>query len=308
MRAAADLGEYSGDAPESKELSWRDDPDSSLSDYILKILEDGSATATYHVHRCQLAAGRNPCDYFCKLFSGGGARFSEGNDGVSQIELTASAAAAFPRFLDVVYGASLDAMTASAAALLHLANYFGNKVLNEAIVAFMQKDLTLAASPSYPAEAESFKLEKVAAVALNMCAENCSAINAETLSELKPALFARVVQSDTFNCNSAALSLRVASVCRAHTDNVDDAFLNAVACANRMPFTHTSAALGLLKQALVHSEPATGEEGSLRKRCVELLPRTRSCYLLSVIQTSTWRSASALPRRCQWTRSTCRAT
>ena len=115
---------------QSKELSWRDSPHSSLSDYRLEILEEGAITATYHVHRYKLAAGRNACDYFCKLFSRGEARFSECTVGVSQIELPSAASAAFPQFLDFIYGMSLEATSWSAVALLHLANYFGNNPLS----------------------------------------------------------------------------------------------------------------------------------------------------------------------------------
>ena len=51
------------------------------------MLENGVEAKTYHVHRCQIAAGRKACDYFRKLLSRSGGQFSERAAGVSKIEL-----------------------------------------------------------------------------------------------------------------------------------------------------------------------------------------------------------------------------
>ena len=75
------------------------------------------------------------------------------------------------RFKRLVAGA-LHATTATATALLYLADYCGCRALHEATVAFMQTDLRWEVAIQYLAEAELYSLEKVSAAALKLCAQH----------------------------------------------------------------------------------------------------------------------------------------
>lgn len=109
------MADDDGVPPPSTEslLTWRMDPDESLSDWSIDIVfdqadESGAVTSktdTYHVHKCHLAGGTRKSGYFVKLFSDGG-RFAETRDGTSRIVLKELAARAFPDMLDYLYSVS----------------------------------------------------------------------------------------------------------------------------------------------------------------------------------------------------------
>jgi hypothetical protein len=81
-------------------LSWRLDPDTSFSDWTVVIEEEGGKSASYHVHKCVLAAGNRKSDYFRNVFRSG---LAESLSSTSNISLQRSAAAAFPVMLDYMY-------------------------------------------------------------------------------------------------------------------------------------------------------------------------------------------------------------
>ena len=122
-------------------LCWRDDPESSLSDWILRVEAPG-ANATYHVHRAMLATGVRRSEYFARLFTGAGTSgLVENVQGSSTIPLEPSAANAFPAFLDFVYKGELTISDASAMALRHLAEYFFNRPLYDQVTTYLQSAL-----------------------------------------------------------------------------------------------------------------------------------------------------------------------
>ena len=70
--ASFDFGTYSeatGEPP-SKKLSWRDDPEESLSDWTIVVSSAGEES-TFHVHKAMLAAHHaQQSDYFKTEFAG----------------------------------------------------------------------------------------------------------------------------------------------------------------------------------------------------------------------------------------------
>ena len=183
-------------------LSWRQDPDVSLSDWTI-IINDFTR---YHVHRNMLGAGQRASQYFMRLFRGAiGTSTSEGESCTSRLELQASSAAAFPIFLDFVYGLDgttetkkLLATTETGTALIHLGDYLGCRAVHDAAIDFVKADLTWITSPVYFREAELYRLEKLSAAAFNLCSKHfvdISLSNNDGLLKLPPSLFVRVATS-----------------------------------------------------------------------------------------------------------------
>ena len=116
--------EPGADAP----LTWRDDPEKTLSDWTIIVSKNDGSTATYHVHKNMLAAGSRPSDYFKSVFRNSG--MEEGNSQTTRLTLEDSAVHSFPTYLDFVYTGELIvkksadyAINFSPTALLHLATY-----------------------------------------------------------------------------------------------------------------------------------------------------------------------------------------
>ena len=172
-KSAFDFGDYNAavEEEESHQLSWRDDPERSLSDWTIVVrCSVTGASETFHVHKAMLAAGARPSEYFKSVFIGGASGMREGSTKTTTLELENSAAAAFPDYLDFVYTGILRATSGLATALLHLAGYLRCRKLHNEVTEFMQTDLCDDNAALYLAEAERYSLEKVAAAALPVCA------------------------------------------------------------------------------------------------------------------------------------------
>ena len=262
-----DFGDFSAGQEEEPlaPLSWRDDPESSLSDWTISVVTPDGSTEEYHVHKAMLAAGARPSEYWKGVFRGAGATMREGSDRTSQLCLRISAAKAFPIYLDFCYTGELGAKTESATALLHLAGYLRCRKLHEAVVELMQSDLIADTAALYLAEAESYSLDKVAAAALPLCASSLPTRRPDLVLALPPALFQRVVLSSARTCSSEALSALVADYCHGpHADAIDGDFLASVSTDALMPSVDPAEAFRLLELAVAH-EPASG----LKERCAD---------------------------------------
>ena len=172
--ASFDFGTYSeatGEPP-SKKLSWRDDPEESLSDWTIVVSSAGEES-TFHVHKAMLAAHHaQQSDYFKSEFAGSVSSLFMASSNRTRLDLEDSAAAAFPAYLDFVYTGELAVTSESATALLHLAGSLRCHQLHNVVTQFMQDDLCGKNAALYLAEAERYSLEKVAAAALSACASH----------------------------------------------------------------------------------------------------------------------------------------
>lgn len=172
------MGAFAGGtgAADPQPLSWRDDPEASLSDWciIVKAADQPGNVKTFHVHKAMIAAGGRRSEYFVRQCrSGSGAsRMAEAARGESTMELEPAAAEAMPIFLDYVYMGSLEATTETGCALVHLANYLLNPALHAAAVDFVDQDLTGRTAPFHLAHAELLSLDKIADAAVVVAAEN----------------------------------------------------------------------------------------------------------------------------------------
>eukprot|EP00621_Florenciella_sp_RCC1693_P013022 CAMPEP_0182545372 /NCGR_PEP_ID=MMETSP1323-20130603/34478_1 /TAXON_ID=236787 /ORGANISM="Florenciella parvula, Strain RCC1693" /LENGTH=330 /DNA_ID=CAMNT_0024756521 /DNA_START=118 /DNA_END=1110 /DNA_ORIENTATION=+ len=242
---------------------WRLDAKKSLSDFKITVTSKSGGTTTYNVHKDILATGARANAYFVKLFTN-----SPGP--MCQLTLAASAATAFPVFLDFCYSSEgkLDAKTHIGAALKYIAVYFGNSALFENICAFIVKDLTWQTAPTYYAEADLYDLEKLSAAAARMCALHFPSADHDELILLKTGLFSTIIESPHLTCDSKLLSRRVADYCRAHSAELTSELLLAITPAKKMPEIAPKEALYLYERAVLYLPQEKGR-GSLRQRCMD---------------------------------------
>ena len=120
-----DFGEFGGEkgAVPAAPLSWRDDPESSLSDHTVRLRTEQSSNqrcqeSSYHCHRISLATGLRASQYFARLF----------RSGLSVDEplvVEQSAYDSFGVLLDYIYGKDLALTSTNAVAMLWLSDYLG---------------------------------------------------------------------------------------------------------------------------------------------------------------------------------------
>jgi len=317
--------DYSSSAPM---LSWRLDPDESLSDWTLTVIsnddldqknisKDTSESRSdesdktgleeplvrtleqsksmlpsrkYFVHKTQLAVGPRRSEYFSNLFKKKRLSMAESNETSesaskhkgTRIELRPSAANAFPIMLDFIYspvGSPVEATTESAVALRHLATCFGIRELFDSITAFIKNDLSVDTAPTYLAEADTYKHEKLVDVCAHICSKNFEFIKFATIVTLPPILFEKVVTSPDLVCSSEVLSSRVAAYCRCRPGTVDAAMLKAITNVRIMPRIAPEESLFYLKILMELDAEERGndegknttirEKGELYDRCIK---------------------------------------
>lgn len=280
--ASHDLGAYDYDqgagaaAGPGPPLSWRNDPETSLSDWTIEVTTEGEepavgsvgskrprASATeYHVHRAFLVAGQGKSDYFASLFGKG--NFSESEDRTSRLTLKPSEVAAFPALLDFVYTGKLDAAAETATALRHLAGYLRMGALYEAVISFIGRNLQPSTAFVYLSEANVYSDEKIIAAAMKTIGSSGPAIllAAETFS---PEDFKAIVSDAT--CGSEELSNAVLAFCQKRSGTIDSELLEFLTHDSRMPRVSRKAALPLLELSLerLAGQPAV----ALAERCLE---------------------------------------
>jgi len=259
-----DLGCFSfpespSEAGTAPTLSWRMDPAKSLSDWTLNIIPKTSHDAsvkdvhevqTYHVHRTSLATGPRFSLYFEHEF-----QTKESDAKTTTIEFEPSTAEAIPVMLDFIYSpiGKVNATTDNAVALRHLANYFGIHALFDAVNDFVHVDLSPTTSPVYLSESAVYYDEKIMDAAFKLCVTNFGKLDEDSLADLPPKLFRKVVLAPDLICDSKALSVRVATFWKKHSLKLDTGLLRELTDNTLMPEIHPESAVYFLKLALEHN-------------------------------------------------------
>lgn len=294
-----DLGAFNDGTEDGsgEALSWRQDPSASFSDWTVHVKGKSSEAVgtAYHVHRTMLAIGPRRSQYFVRLTQGGASAMGDGIARASTLELEPSSIEAFPVYLDFVYTGALNATTATATALLYLADYLGCRALHDATVAFMQTDLRWEVAIQYLVEAELYSLEKVSAAALKLCAQHFGEFD-QNLYTLRPTLFAKVVNCPDTVADTLLISRRVAEYCRGpHAAAINRELLELLTPASRMPEVCPSEALLMLRAACEHQLETGDSEGGvpLIERCVNACVSNWESVLLTKLHENTGTSQAA---------------
>mmetsp|Transcript_15717 Transcript_15717/g.24447 ORF Transcript_15717/g.24447 Transcript_15717/m.24447 type:complete len:658 (-) Transcript_15717:629-2602(-) len=252
-------GEATNTKDKKRSVSWRLDPEESLSDWTIVVTSKISRqVSTYHVHKNFLGAGVRRSQYFARLFRRTATTtFAESSNSTSTIELEDSAATAFGDMLDFLYSSSKAAKvtTESAVALRYLSIYFGIEELFQDVNTFIEPDLTPLTSLLYLQEAEIYMDEKIVTATVDVLARDFTRIDNELLSKLPPELFQAMLSSSKLQCESKRLSCRVKAYVKLQQQQqssefvLDRQFLSIVTHPSIMPEIHPDSAVFLLKLA-----------------------------------------------------------
>jgi hypothetical protein len=282
-------------------LSWRLDPDTTFSDWTIVIEEEDGTSVTYNVHQCMLYAS----DYFNNVFRIG---LAESLSSTSKISLHPLAATAFPVMLDYMYDSRKQLFTVeNAAALRHLALYFGVKSLFQDATLFIERRLhfeersvqffgarsiflyatlfidrlfnfenhyDFSVPLTFLKQAVLFRDEPLISKAVDACAAAIQSISSSDLVSTGMPLFIKIVSSSKLNCPSKAMSKIVAEICRHYAGEIDWETLKALTTEEVIPEIDPDVSLVLLNACVTLNDDAEAASDSeswhaLHNRCTD---------------------------------------
>jgi hypothetical protein len=278
-----DRFEESDDESE-QQLSWRLDPDESLSDWTIIIERElSSSSDKYHVHKNILAVGPCKSEYFASLFRTT-TQMREAATSTSIITLEDGAADAVPNMLDFLYTQELHVTSEKAVSVRYLAQYFGIKLLHRRVMAFMQADMNMTNVHFYIQSAKMFHDEKMLSLALNLCIDNIEQL--ETTSPLlqcvDPDFFYEIISSpEVDTCSvSCHISTLVAAYCRIRLGDLSQETFDQLTDRRFIPLIDKESAMMLLELealtatatvATTQIATTTTTNTCLQKRCIKVL-------------------------------------
>mmetsp|Transcript_16886 Transcript_16886/g.26362 ORF Transcript_16886/g.26362 Transcript_16886/m.26362 type:complete len:404 (-) Transcript_16886:34-1245(-) len=285
-------------------LSWRLDPEESLSDYKIVVTTPNDAnedrpqarkrpgkkrkkkknegSVEFSVHKNILAVGPHSSQYFARLFLSE-TELTEHTSNASSIELEPSAAKVFPKMLDFIYSSKhdyvLDDITSQdAVPLRHLASYFGVEELFEEVNAFIREDLKYTNAPIYVTEAVIYNDEKILDAASVLCAQNIEDIAPDVMASLPLKCFRDALLSPDFQNerkrNSTVLSKHVAAFCRKNTEELDKKILLELTDKEAISMIDSDEAFYLMNLSRKYLLPTTSKKepgATLHERCISAL-------------------------------------
>mmetsp|Transcript_8866 Transcript_8866/g.14758 ORF Transcript_8866/g.14758 Transcript_8866/m.14758 type:complete len:485 (-) Transcript_8866:215-1669(-) len=281
-----DFQESDGDESEDR-LSWRLDPEESLSDWTLLVQkQDCLSVKEYHVHKNILAVGPCKSDYFASLFR---TQMREAETSTSRIELEDVAADAVPNMLDFMYSSQHELHVTSelAVSLRYLAQYFGIKLLHRRVMSFLKSDMNVTNVHLYIQSAQLFHDEKMLSVASNLCIENIEDfdVNSPLLQSIDPDFFYEIISSpEVDTCSvSCHVSTLVAAYSRLHQEDLNQEIFDKLTDRRFIPLIDKESAMSLLELEAA-TEASTTDEATttststtkttttcLQKRCIKVL-------------------------------------
>lgn len=265
------------DEESEQQLSWRLDPEESLSDWTLVIETENSVESKeYYVHKNILAVGPCKGEYFASLFR---TRMRESETCTSRIVLEYGAADAVPFMLDFMYTRELrDITSEQAVSLRYLAQYFGIKQLHRKVVSFVKEDMNMTNVHRYIQSARIFHDEKMLSLTLNICTNNIERLNtsSQLLATVDPQFFYEIISSpDVDTCSvSCHISKLVAAYCRIHQAELSDEMFVQLTNRRFIPVIDKESAMILLElEATTIQTNSTSENAitCLQKRCIKVL-------------------------------------
>ena len=268
-------------------LSWKLDPEESLSDWTL-IVRRYTESKTYHVHKACLAVGPGKSEYFASLFR---LQMKENTSNTSDIALEDSAADAVPLMLDFLYTQKLGIITAEEAVpLRYLAEYFGIKRLRQQVRSFIKQDISMANVHHYYQSAKEFHDEKLLSLVKQKCIEGIYSMDPTSpfLSSVDPQFLYDIISSPnvvSYFRQSGRASKLVAAHCRMNTNEITKELFDKMTDEKCIPVIDDSCTLSLLTLAVERlppttaMSPSTGTTGKsnrtpralLQDRCIKLL-------------------------------------
>lgn len=262
---------------EEQRLSWRLDPEDSLSDWTLMIEKEHSGSVQeYHVHKNILAVGPCKSEYFSSVFR---MAMREAETSTSHIKLEDTAADVVPCMLDFLYQTEKLEIT-SPVELRYLAQYFGIKLLHRRVMEFVKTDMTMSNVHQYIQSAKIFSDEKMFHLALHLVIDNIEDLSPTSplLEVVDPDFFYDIVSSpEVDTCSvSCHLSNLIAAYCQLHT--LDEETFQRLTDRRFIPLIDKDSAMTLLElddatRTTDEAATLTASETThcLQKRCIKVL-------------------------------------
>jgi len=276
-------------------LTWRDDPEDSLSDWTIEITVDGKIYGCYHVHRAILAVGAKKGTYFASLFKNNKANYVESETNTSRIELEILAAQAVPAMLDFMYSSwnpkedrDFCFTSKNVASLHHLGMYFGIENLCSKAQEFTRNTIPFGERWTCYDHAKHFGDEMMAKIVVELCCNSIRhyffSINSfsSLIQESDERLWLDIVEHEDAPFFHHNLSILIARFCCSHLDRISvDVFLK-LSSEDIIPVIALESALQLmeLEQSILHLSNDVSELTSLQKRCIEALTSESSWQFL----------------------------
>ncbi|GFH54411.1 hypothetical protein CTEN210_10887 [Chaetoceros tenuissimus] len=283
-------------------LSWRLDPQDSLSDWTLRVSSSDQnkidkqshadrdydtkrsgphlnlLTKTFFVHKTVLGVGPRRSEFFANLFKNktGDSR-DDVNKTVTKIELLPSAVAVFPVMLDYLYaapGSPIEITTETAVALRHLASSFGIKEMFNETTSFIQSDMNVDTAVTYLCEGKKFKNEKIVENATRIIASKFKEVKLTHLSILSPKELLPIITSPDLRIKcSESFSSRIGAYCRCRQDDLTLSLLESFTHPTRMPMIAEPESLYFLHLYLDLGGMENSRPESLYTRCIVQAPK-----------------------------------
>lgn len=267
-----DYFQESDDESIEQELSWRLDPEESLSDWTIVIQNESSGQVReYNVHKNILAVGPCKSEYFATVFR---SQMMENETNTSRIALEDVAADAIPLMLDWCYSQKLDVSSEFAVALRYLAQYFGIKLLYRKVMAFVKDDMNMTNVHHYIQTAKLFHDEKMLSLSLNICIQGIQDVepSSQLLQSIDLEFFHEIISSpEVDTCSvSCHISKIVAAFCCLHEHELDEETFEKLTDRRFIPLVAKESAMILLElesRLFRNNDEAT----CLQKRCTNVL-------------------------------------
>ncbi|CAB9531475.1 expressed unknown protein [Seminavis robusta] len=174
--------------PKQEQVSWRDDPVESYSDWKLIVvdlsMDEGNeeSVTTYNIHKCMAVSGRHCSDFLAEQFRV--ARIGENKDlaASTHLELAPALAESVPKLLDYIYGANLkyNLRAKEVVALHSLGHTFKIPSLQKATELICHKKMTTQNASSFYRWAASLKNDKLENVTVKYIVDHILEIDGES--------------------------------------------------------------------------------------------------------------------------------
>ena len=261
---------------EDDALTWRLDPETSLSDWTIRITnKDDGTIKDFHVHKNMLAVGGRKSEYFATVFK---TTARDANPAtVTDISMATTAITSMPALLDFMYSSDpLRVTTSNALGLRYLSRKLGVKKAFDIAMEFIHMDISLATVSQYYMDSSNLKDEKIMGTVANLCGQHILSIEptSELLYKFDAAFLAKIMKSPGIDSDEKKLhvSLLVASYCRYHEDTLGGETFRMLTDEIFVPLIHRDAVLPLLDLeadlVVATSLESFTSMSSLQQRCL----------------------------------------
>jgi hypothetical protein len=270
--------EAAKDEEEEDELTWRLDPEQSLSDWTVILTNKITGEVKpYHLHKNILAVGPRKCDFFVGVFRK--TKTQEIASNKTEMTMEGPAFDCFPHFLDFVYSTgALELTTETATPLRHLAKCFGLKIMFKQATEFLLKDISLSNIITYYKHSVILVDEKITAMAAKHITKNIMKVEpaGELIKTMDSDFFLRVVTAPEIELRKEQyhMSFLVAEFCKINKERIDTDVFVKLTDEKILPVVDHSVALSLLEMeadivVVTTSVLEFSNITSLQKRCIK---------------------------------------